>query len=93
MVPPNFFIEEGLSLAMTNYRLGGYLLVAIGLLNLRYQTGEPGVVRNSLIILAPGALILILSFIPKTAEMLNTKTAQKISIVIGLASILFAAVN
>ena len=27
---------------MTNYRLGGYLLVAIGLLNLRYQTGESG---------------------------------------------------
>ena len=78
---------------MTNYRLGGYLLVAIGLLNLRYQTGEPGVVRNSLIILAPGALILILSFIPKTAAMLHPKTVQKISIVIGLAAILFAAVN
>jgi hypothetical protein len=78
---------------MTNYRWGGYLLVAIGLLNLRYQTGEPGVVRNSLIILAPGALILILSFIPKTAVMLRSKTAQKISIVIGLAAILFAAIN
>jgi uncharacterized membrane protein len=92
MVPP-FFIVEGILLTMTNYRIGGYLLVAIGLLNLRYQTGEPGVVRNSLIILAPGALILILSFIPKTAEMLHTKTAQKISIVIGLAAILFAAIN
>jgi hypothetical protein len=78
---------------MTNYRIGGYLLVAIGLLNLRYQTGEPGFVRNSLIIIAPGALILILSFIPRTAEMLNTKTAQKISIVVGLAAILFAAIN
>jgi hypothetical protein len=78
---------------MTNYRWGGYLLVAIGLLNLVYQTGEPGFVRNSLIIIAPGALILILSFIPKTAAALNTKTAQKISIVIGLAAIVFAAIN
>jgi uncharacterized membrane protein len=93
MASPNFFMPEEISLAMTNYRLGGYLLVAIGLLNLRYQTGEPGVIRNSLIILAPGALILILSFIPKTAEMLHSKTAQKISIVIGLAAILFAAIN
>ena len=93
MVPPNFFSREGIRLAMTNYRLGGYLLVAIGLLNLRYQTGEPGVVRNSIIILAPGALVLILSFIPKTAAMLHSKTVQKISIVIGLAAILFAAVN
>jgi uncharacterized membrane protein len=86
-------MPEEISLAMTNYRLGGYLLVAIGLLNLRYQTGEPDVVRNSVIILTPGVVILILSFIPKTAAALNTKTAQKISIVIGLAAILFAAIN
>ena len=50
-------------------------------------------VRNSIIILTPGAVVLILSFIPKTAAALNTKTAQKISIVIGLAAILFAAIN
>jgi uncharacterized membrane protein YjjP (DUF1212 family) len=78
---------------MTNYRWGGYLLVAMGLLNLRYQTGEPGVLANSLIIFIPGALILILSFIPKTAALLNTKIAKRISIVIGIAAIIFAAVN
>jgi hypothetical protein len=86
-------MPEEISLAMTNYRMGGYLLVAIGLLNLRYQTGEPGVVRNSIIILTPGVVVLILSFIPKTATALNSKTVQKISIVIGLAAILFAALN
>ena len=86
-------MPEEISLAMTNYRMGGYLLVAIGLLNLRYQTGEPGVVRNSIIILTPGVVVLILSFIPKTATALNSKTIQKISIVIGLAAILFAAIN
>jgi hypothetical protein len=78
---------------MTNYRWGGYLLVAMGLLNLRYQTGESGVVTNSLIILTPGVLILILSFIPKTAALLNTKLAQSISLVVGIAAIIFAAVN
>jgi hypothetical protein len=78
---------------MTNYRWGGYLLVAMGLLNLRYQTGESGVVTNSLIILSPGVLILILSFIPKTAALLNTKLAQSISLVVGIAAIIFAAVN
>ncbi|MEJ6573869.1 MAG: hypothetical protein QNL78_01920 [Actinomycetes bacterium] len=78
---------------MTNYRWGGYLLVAMGLLNMRYQTGEPGVVTNSLIILTPGVLILVLSFIPKTAALLNTKIAQRISIVVGIAAIIFAAVN
>ncbi len=78
---------------MTNYRWGGYLLVAMGLLNMRYQTGEPGVITNSLIILTPGVLILVLSFIPKTAALLNTKIAQRISIVVGIAAIIFAAVN
>jgi len=78
---------------MTNYRWGGYLLVAMGLLNLRYQTGEPGVLTNSLIILTPGAVILIMSFIPKTAALLNTKIAQSISIVVGIVAIIFAAVN
>ena len=93
MVLPNFFTIEGILLTMTNYRWGGYLLVAMGLLNMRYQTGEPGVVRNSLIILTPGVLILVLSFIPKTAALLNTKIAQRISIVVGIAAIIFAAVN
>lgn len=78
---------------MTNYRWGGYLLVAMGLLNLRYQTGEPNVLKNSLIIITPGAVILIMSFIPKTAALLNTKIARTISIAIGIAAIIFAAVN
>ncbi len=78
---------------MTNYRWGGYLLVAMGLLNLRYQTGEPGVVTKSLIILTPGVVILIMSFIPKTARLLDTKLAQRISLVVGIAAIIFAAVN
>ena len=78
---------------MTNYRWGGYLLVAMGLLNLRYQTGEPGFVTKSLIILTPGVVILIMSFIPKTARLLDTKLAQRISLVVGIAAIIFAAVN
>ncbi|CAB4699855.1 MAG: hypothetical protein F2672_02770 [Actinobacteria bacterium] len=78
---------------MTNYRWGGYLLVAMGLLNLRYQTGQPGVVTHSLIILTPGAIILIMSFIPKTAAILNTKTAKNISLIVGLATIIYAAIN
>jgi hypothetical protein len=65
----------------------------MGLLNLRYQTGESGVVTNSLIILTPGVVILIMSFIPKTARLLDTKLAQRISLVVGIAAIIFAAVN
>jgi len=78
---------------MTNYRWGGYLLVAMGLLNLRYQTGQPGVITHSLIILTPGAVILIMSFMPKTAAILQTKTARNISLIVGIAAIVYAALN
>ncbi len=78
---------------MTNYRWGGYLLVAMGLLNLRYQTGQAGVITHSLIILTPGLIILIMSFIPATAKILNTKTAKNFSLVVGIATIIYAALN
>ena len=78
---------------MTNDRWGGYLLVAMGLLNLRYQTGQPGVITHSLIILTPGAVILIMSFFPKTAAILSSKTAKNISLIIGIATIIYAALN
>ena len=78
---------------MTNYRWGGYLLIAIGLLNLRYQTGQPGVLTHSLIILTPGLLILILTVIPTTVKILNTKAAKMISIVVGIATIIYSGIN
>ncbi len=78
---------------MTNYRWGGYLLVAMGLLNLRYQSGEPGVFTHSLIIFTPGALILIMTVIPSTVKILNTKGAKIISMAVGIATILYAAIN
>ncbi len=78
---------------MTNYRWGGYLLIAIGLLNLRYQTGQPGVLTHSLIILSPGVLVLIMTVIPTTVKILNTKSAKMISIVIGIATIIYSGIN
>ncbi len=78
---------------MTNYRWGGYLLIAIGLLNLRYQTGQPGVLTHSLIILTPGVLVLILTVIPATVKILNTKAAKMISIVVGIATIIYSGIN
>ena len=44
---------------LNNYRMASYLLLAIGLINLRYQTGKDGVLGNSLTIVIPGVAILI----------------------------------
>jgi hypothetical protein len=44
---------------INNYRMGGYLLLAIGLINLRYQTGQSEVLRSSLLIIVPGTLVTV----------------------------------
>ena len=38
--------------------MGGYLLFACGLINLRYQWGESDIVSRSALIFGPGAAIL-----------------------------------
>jgi hypothetical protein len=41
----------------------GYLLLAVGLINLRYQTGKSSVLTHSLILIIPGALLLTSTFV------------------------------
>ena len=38
-----------------NYRMGGYLLLAVGLINWQYQNEDAGIVSRSLLIVIPGS--------------------------------------
>ena len=78
---------------INNYRMGGYLLIAIGLINLRYQTGHSSVVTHSLTIISPGALLLATTWIPALAKKLETKAVQAVSITLGLFLIAYAVMN
>ena len=78
---------------INNYRMGGYLLLAIGLINLRYQTGHSGVVTHSLTIIIPGGILLASTWIPALAKKLETKAAQAVSITLGLILIAYAVMN
>jgi len=78
---------------INNYRMGGYLLIAIGLINLRYQTGHSGVVTHSLTIIFPGALLLATTWIPTLAKKLEGKAIQSICMVLGLILIAYAVMN
>ena len=49
---------------INNYRMGGYLLFACGLINLRYQWGEPDIISRSALIFGPGAAVLGATYIP-----------------------------
>ena len=78
---------------INNYRMGGYLLIAIGLINLRYQSGHGSVLQHSLAIIIPGAILLISTFIPVLEKNLHGKAMQAASIAVGLLMIAYAVIN
>ena len=81
------------SYVINNYRMGGYLLLAVGLINLRYQTGQSEILKNSLLIILPGVLILIATWIPAIAKMLLPKSTQILVTTFGTFLALYAIVN
>jgi uncharacterized membrane protein len=76
-----------------NYRFAGYLLIAIGLLNWRYQTSDSNIALKSLIIIVLGAFTLALTFSTKGLNFLNSKAGTYLGFVIGVLAILFAIFN
>ena len=78
---------------ISNYRMGGYLLLAVGLINLRYQTGQSDVLKNSLLIVIPGVLLLAATWIPSTAKLLLGKSIQIVVAALGVLLVLYAVIN
>lgn len=78
---------------INNYRMGGYLLIAIGLINLRYQTGQSNVVGKSMVIISPGAVLLISTWISGAKKVLDFPATKIITLVVGLIVIAYAVIN
>lgn len=78
---------------MTNYRWGGYLLIALGLINLRYQTGHSHVFAHSLIIIIPGALLLAATWTKSLAATLAKKSIKIAAMIIGIALVAYSLLN
>ena len=78
---------------INNYRMGGYLLIAVGLINLRYQTGQSGVLSHSLAIIIPGSLLLASTWVAAARQFLYSRIGKLLTIVGGLALIGFAVIN
>ena len=78
---------------INNYRMGGYLLIAVGLINLRYQTGQSGVLSHSLAIIIPGSLLLASTWVAGARKFLYSRYGKMLTIVGGLALIGFAVIN
>ena len=78
---------------INNYRMGGYLLFACGLINLRYQWGESDVVSRSALIFGPGAAILGATFVPAMVSILARREVKALVAIAGVAIIAFAFSN
>ena len=78
---------------INNYRMGGYLLFACGLINLRYQWGESDVVSRSALIFGPGAAILGATFVPSLLTILARREIKALVAIAGVAIIAFAFSN
>ncbi len=78
---------------INNYRMGGYLLFACGLINLRYQWGESDIVSRSALIFGPGAAVLGATFVPSLVTVLARREVKALIAIAGIAIIAFAFSN
>jgi hypothetical protein len=78
---------------MGNYRMGAYALIAVGLINLRYQTGQADVLAHSVALVAPGVLVFLLTFVKSAHSFLLKKETKTISAALGALLIAYAFIN
>jgi Ca2+/Na+ antiporter len=74
---------------LNNYRFGAYALFAMGLINLRYQTGSDSNLSKSSVLVATGAILLVLTFIPKLNDFFMKKLVKTLSLVLLAALIAY----
>ena len=70
---------------LNNYRFGSYALLAMGLINLRYQTGSEGNLSTSSVLITIGGLVFALTLIPKVSALLLKGPVKKLSLVLLVA--------
>jgi hypothetical protein len=73
---------------LNNYRFGSYAILAMGLINLRYQTGTEQNLPKSLVLILSGALVFLITFIPALKAFLTRKLIQRFAL--GLLLLLIA---
>jgi Ca2+/Na+ antiporter len=69
-------------ITINNYRFGAYALFAMGLINLRYQTGSEDNLSKSAVLIAVGAIVLALTFIPKLKDFFMRKVVKSLSLIL-----------
>jgi hypothetical protein len=70
--------------------MAAYGAFAIGLINLRYQTGSDQNLLKSLALIVPGILLLAISFLEAGKKWLATKTAAQVVTSIWVLLLLYS---
>ena len=78
---------------LNNYRMASYLLLAIVLINLRYQTGKDEVFNNSLTIVIPGIVMLLVTFLKAAHSLLARREVMALLAISGSALVIWAITN
>jgi hypothetical protein len=75
------------------YRMGGYLLLAVGLINWQYQNADTGIASRSLLIVIPGVIILVMTFIKPLDKFLASRAGMAIVTVVGAGLVGLSLLN
>ena len=75
--------------ALNNYRMASYLLFAIGLINLRYQTGSEANLPKSSALILLGLAVLLITFIPVFKNLFLLKISKVVGVLGLVASIVY----
>ncbi|NBU93625.1 MAG: hypothetical protein EBS18_03590 [Actinobacteria bacterium] len=67
---------------INNYRFGSYAILAMGLINLRYETGNSNNLNHSLVLILLGLIGLLATFIPKLNSFLANKFVKFIALIL-----------
>ena len=76
-----------------NYRMGGYLLLAVGLINWRYQNEDAGIASRSLLIAIPGVIIIAMTFIKPLDKFLASRAGMSVVTVVGAVLVWLSLLN
>ena len=71
------------------YRFGAYAILAMGLINLRYQTGSEANLPKSSALIILGLAVLLITFIPVFKNLFLLKTSKVVGILGLVASIVY----
>ncbi|MEN9412380.1 MAG: hypothetical protein RIQ92_817 [Actinomycetota bacterium] len=80
------------SARINNYRMAAYAALAVGLINLRYQTGAESNFMKSAALFIPGALLISLTFTSLGKKWLDTRSAALTLSIVGSALLIYSFV-